>query len=632
MKLIEMGKYRVLMTGNEAIARGLLESGVKVATAYPGTPSSEILSAYVRISKENNLSVYAEWAVNEKVAFEISYAASLCGLRAAVIMKHLGTHWILDPLSVSAVTGIGGGLVVISADDPAPLSSQSSTDTRNHAKLAHIIAVEPSDPAEAKELVKETVNLSEKVGLPAIFRYTDRIAHGRTPVDLGDFNTNGYRRLPTFKKEPDKLVSIAPNARKNIPNLFKKLEKAKKIVSRPPWVIKEGPPDGEFGIITSGSPYHDVKEALSLMGIDDIPILKLLISNPLPEEPILDFLSNLNEVLIAEELDPIIELEVFRIALSNDLSIKIYGKSTGHLRPYGELTTDQILHAIHLIKKKYSGYVLPELNVGDVPRRIPQLCAGCSHRGAYISIKNALKKACGERGIVLGDRGCYNQGANPPLRAIDTAIAMGSSIGMAVGLAKSGLQNSIIAVIGDSTFFHAGIPPLIDAYVHKAPIVVAILDNSWTSMTGHQPNPGTGKNAMGEPAPKVFPERIVEGIGIQFIKVVDPYNIAESEKAVIEALSAAKNGPAVVIFRRECVLQELRRLRKEGIRLKPLKVNLAKCTGCRICIRTGCPALEFNFFDNKARIIEEKCVGCSICAQICPSNAIESNEREAGLW
>ena len=628
MKLIEIEKYRVLMTGNEAIARGLIEGGVSVATAYPGTPSSEILSALVRISKENDLPVYAEWAVNEKVAFEISFAASLCGLRAAAIMKHLGTHWILDPLAVSAVTGIKGGLVVVSADDPAPLSSQSSTDTRNHAKLAHIIAVEPSDPAEAKELVKETIDISEKVGLPAIFRYTDRIAHGRAPIVLGELNEGMRKIVPNFKKDPDKLVSIAPNARKNIPELFKKLEKAKELVSKPPWIIREGSSSGEFGIITSGSPYHDVKEALSLMGIDEVPLLKLCVSNPLPEKPISDFLSSVDEVLVAEELDPIIELEVFRIAFSNGIPVKIYGKSTGHLKPYGELTTDKILRALLLMQGKNLDSMPSKTVAGDVPRRIPQLCSGCSHRGAYISIKNALKKAFGGRGIVLGDRGCYNQGGNPPLRAIDTAIAMGSSIGMAVGLAKSGLNKPIITVIGDSTFFHAGIPPLIDAYVHKAPIVVALLDNSWTSMTGHQPNPRTGRNAMGDPAPTVLPERIAEGIGIQFIQVADPYDIAESEKAIIRALLAAKEGPAMVIFRRECVLQELRRLRKEGIRPEPLKVDPTKCTGCRTCIKIGCPALEFNFTTNRARIIEEKCVGCSICAQICPSNAILPKSRE----
>ncbi len=623
MRLVEMGKYGVLMTGNEAIARGLLEGEVTVATAYPGTPSSEVLNAYVRISRENDLKIYAEWAVNEKVAFEISFAASLCGLKAAAIMKHLGTHWVLDPLVVSAVTGIRGGLVIVSADDPAPLSSQSSTDTRNHAKLAHIIAVEPSDPAEAKELIKETVKLSESIGLPAIFRYTDRIAHGRALIELGSFDSKMSLKRPTFEKDPEKLVSIAPNARKNIPELFRKLEKATETVSKPPWVIREGPPSGEFGIITSGAPYHDVKEALSLLGNNEISLLKLRVSNPIPEEPILDFLSNVDEVLIAEELDPIIELEIFRIAFTNDLQVKIYGKSTGHLRPYGELTTYQILRALLQIMGRNPGFPSENTVVEDVPRRIPQLCAGCSHRGAYISIKNALKKAYGGRGIVLGDRGCYNQGGNPPLRAIDTAIAMGSSIGMAVGLAKSGITDPIIAVIGDSTFFHAGIPPLIDAYVHKAPIVVAVLDNSWTSMTGHQPNPRTGRDIIGEPAPVVYPEKIAEGIGIRFIEVVDPYHIIESEKTIIRALSAAKNGPAVVIFRRECVLQELRRLRKRGIQPRSLRVDPAKCVGCRICIKTGCPALEFDYSDNKARIIETKCVGCTICAQICPSNAIK---------
>ncbi len=625
MKLLEIQKSKELMTGNEAIARGLIESGASVVTAYPGTPSSEVLEAYVRMSKENGLKVYAEWSVNEKVAFEISFAASLCGLRAASIMKHLGTHWVLDPLAVSVITGVRGGLLVISADDPEPLSSQSSTDTRNHAKLAHAIAVEPSDPAEAKELVEKALELSEKIEIPVIFRYTDRIAHGRAPVELNSIPRDKYKRSPKFERNPNKLVSIAPNARKNIPQVFNKLERAKKIVSNPPWVVKEGSSEGGFGIIASGGPYYDVKEALSLMKIDDVAILKLSIANPLPEDAILDFISDLDKVLVVEDLDPIIESEVYRIAQSNGISVKIYGKSTGHLRPYGELTSHQILKALLMIKEEWSNRLIPREKLLEVPRRTPQLCAGCSHRGAYISIKRALKKEYGGQGIVLGDRGCYNQGANPPLRAIDTAIAMGSSIAMAVGLVKSGIKEPVIAVIGDSTFFHAGIPPLIDAYVHKAPIVVAVLDNSWTSMTGHQPNPRTGKNAMGEPAPIVYPEKIAEGIGIEFIEVVDPYNITESEKAIIRALKTAKEGPALVVFRRECVLQQLRRLRREGYRPKPAKVNSERCKGCRICIKIGCPALEFDFSTKKARIIEKKCVGCSICAQLCPVNAIECN-------
>ena len=626
MELVEVEKHQVLMTGNEAIARGLIEAGVNVATAYPGTPSSEVLSAFVRISKENDLNVYAEWAVNEKVAFEISYATSLCGLRVAAIMKHLGTHWILDPLAVSAITGIKGSLIVISADDPVPLSSQSSTDTRNHAKITHIVAVEPSDPAEAKELVKRAVTLSEKVGLPVIFRYTDRIAHSRVPVSLGSICPGIKRKRPSFKKEPEKLISIAPNVRRNIPELFKKLEEVKDLVSRPPWISGEGPSSGKLGIIASGSPYNDVKEVLSLIGTTEISLLEVCVSNPLPEKPILDFISSVKSVLIVEELDPIIELEIFRIALSNNLQVKIYGKSTGHLKRYGEITTDQILRALLMIEGKNPNGT--SIEAIEVPQRVPQLCAGCPHRGAFISIKRAIKRVAGSRGIILGDRGCYDQGGNPPLRAIDAAIAMGSSIAMAIGLAKSGVEDSIIAVIGDSTFFHAGIPPLIDAYVHKAPIVVAILDNSWMSMTGHQPNPRTGRNAMGEKAPIVLPEKIAECIGIQFIRVVDPYNIVESEKAVVNALFGARNGPAVVIFRRECVLQELRRLRKEGDRPKPLQVNPAKCEGCRVCVKTGCSALKFDLFENKAKIIEEKCVGCSICTQICPFGAIESKLQE----
>ena len=609
---------KVLMTGNDAIARGLIEAGVRVAAAYPGTPSSELLKSVIRFSEGSD--VHVEWAVNEKVAFEVAFAASLCDLRSVAIMKHLGTHWALDPLAVSAVTGVKGGLLVVSADDPGPQSSQSSADTRNHAKLAHILAAEPSDPMDAKQLVKHSFTLSEKVGLPLLFRYTSRIAHGSGVVPLGEISKPN--KNPHFERDPSRFVSIAPNARRNIPKTFEKLDRAEQLVSRDPWVRREGPETGKLGIIACGVSYHYVKDALSIVGMEnEVPVLRLSISNPIPKGPILDFISAVDSAVLVEELDPIIEREVFQIAHLNGVDTTIYGKGTGHFSPYGEYNIDKVLDALSGILGLDFRIRRPRMN--KIERRIPQMCAGCGHRGAYISIKGALRKFTrGNGGVVLGDRGCYNQGANPPLRAIDTAIAMGSSIAMAVGMAKSGVEEPLVAVIGDSTFFHGGIPPLIDAWVQRAPVVVAILDNRWTCMTGHEPNPGTGIDARGNPAPVVYPEKIVKGIGIDFVKVVDPYDIRSGEEAMTEALMNASSGPSVVVFRRECPLQVLRSMRKEGRTPAPLRIDQDECTSCLVCIRTGCPAIDLDLTSGKPLIIEEKCTGCTICAQVCPVGAI----------
>ncbi|MGB9630587.1 MAG: thiamine pyrophosphate-dependent enzyme [Candidatus Methanodesulfokora sp.] len=586
----------MLLSGNEAIARGIYEAGASIATGYPGTPSSEVIQELIK------LGVNAEWSVNEKVAFEIAYAAALSGLRAAAVMKHLGTHWIIDPLAVSAVTGVEGGLLVVSADDPYPYSSQSSTDTRNHARTVHIPVFEPSDPPEAKEMVKLAFEISELIKLPIMMRYTARLAHGSAPVRIGSREELG--RNAEFKKDPSRLVSTAPNARKNIPLIFEKLERAKKLFEGEPWIsLRDG--SGDTGIIASGVPYLAAMEIAEEM---DLPLMKISVSHPLPEGPLLEFISGLKKVVVLEDLDPIIEDQVIILAYSNGLKLDVIGKRSGHLRPYGEIGPDEIrgiFHQREAIKE-------------EIPRRVPQLCPGCPHRGSFLAIKGALSG----KGIVLGDRGCYNQGGNPPLRAIDTAIAMGSSIAMAVGLSRSGIKEPIIAVIGDSTFFHAGIPPTIEAVISRSPIVIAILDNSWTAMTGHQPSPSTGLDSLGRPRPQLSVENLLSAIGIYNIKVVDPYNIDEGENAIREAIIKARESsmPSAVIFRRECALQAMRFGRWRKI---IAKVDPEKCSACKLCLTTGCPAIHISQESKKAEIDPMDCIGCSICSQICPNRAIE---------
>jgi len=586
----------MLLSGNEAIARGMYEAGVSVATGYPGTPSSEVIQEMIK------LGMNAEWSVNEKVAFEIAYAAALSGLRAAAVMKHLGTHWIVDPLAVSAVTGVEGGLLVVSADDPYPYSSQSSTDTRNHARTVHIPVFEPSDPSEAKEMIKLAFEVSELIKLPIMMRYTARLAHGSAPVRIG--NRVELERNAEFKKDPSRLISTAPNARKNIPLIFEKLEKARKLFEGEPWIsFKKG--SGDIGIIASGVPYLAAMEIAREM---DLPLMKVSVSHPLPEKPVLEFISGLKKVIVLEDLDPIIEDQIIILAYNNGLKLEIVGKRSGHLKPYGEIGPDEIRGIFYRRKAVEE----------EIPRRVPQLCPGCPHRGSFIAIKRALSG----RGIVLGDRGCYNQGGNLPLRAIDTAIAMGSSIAMAVGLARSGIKEPIVPVIGDATFFHAGIPPTIEAVISRSPIVIAILDNSWTAMTGHQPSPSTGLDSLGRPRPQLKIENLLESIGVCNIKIVDPYNIREGENAIREAIRKAKESsiPSAVIFRRECALQAVRFGRW---RRKVARVDQEKCSACKLCLTAGCPAIQISQESGKAEIDPMDCIGCSVCSQICPNGAIE---------
>ncbi len=617
----------VLMMGNEAIARGALEAGAQFITAYPGTPSSEVLANLSRVA--DRAGIYVEWSTNEKVAFEAAYSAALAGLRSMTVMKHLGTHWIVDPLAVAAITGVDAGLVVVSADDPYPHSSQSSVDTRFHGRIVNIPVVEPSDPAEAKDLIVWAMDLSEETGTPVLFRYTTAVAHSKSPVRLGPLRLE--RRRPRFPRDHPRLVSIAPHARANIPKLYDRLERVREAFEREPFVQRFGPGSGEWGIITAGVPHNYAMDVLAAEGLlGDVPVLKLVAQYPIPEGSVLSFLRSVDRVLVLEELEPFVEDQVVRIAKLNKVEVEIYGKNTGHLPRYGEYSPDMVGGVMSdLFGLNYPAQALATFEEvsSSVDRRIPQMCAGCPHRGSYLAIKSAFSRL-GTEGLVFGDRGCYNQGSNPPLDAIDTCIAMGSSIAMAAAAKKAGEERPVVAVIGDSTFFHGGLPALVNAVVNRAPIVVAVFDNRWTCMTGHQPSPTSGVNALGNQAPVLKPEDVARAFQVPFVKVLSPYNLKAAEEAVVEAINSAESSgmPAVLVFRAECTLQVLRRLRKRGVRPKPMTVNPSACVGCKECIKTGCPALGFDEELNKAFIYEDKCTGCTICAQVCPTGAIVRGE------
>ena len=603
----ESGEKRVL-TGNEAVARGVIEEGVKVATAYPGTPSSEIVGTLSRVAKEYG--IYVEWSTNEKVAFEVAYAAALTGIRSFTAMKHLGANWALDPMIESAYTGVPGGFLIVFADDPYPHSSQNAEDTRYIAKLAKIPCIEPSDPGEAKDLISLGYRLSEKFETPVILRVTTRIAHSQGIVTFGKINK--IEKTPTFKKDPERYVMIAPKARPRHVHLNRKIEEIKEELGHKQFYewIDHG---SRLGVIASGVSYSHVIDAIQRLGIQDkVDILKLRATYPIPERVIDEFIKSKEKLLVAEELEPIVEEQVFICSKRVNPELTIHGKLDGTLPRHGEYNIDIISQAL----SKLNGEGKNELSSSRrVESRIPSLCAGCPHRASYYAIRKALeKKGLKKKAVILGDRGCYNQGVHPPLKAIDTCICMGASIGMAHGLYKAGLEGPIIAVIGDGTFYHGGLPPLMNAVQHGSNIKIAIFDNKWTSMTGQQPNPGTGINAMGDPAESIDIESLVKACNVKFVRRVDPFNLDDAINAFYESLE--HKGVSVVIFSHECALQEARR----GIKRNKFRVIEDSCIGCKQCVSIGCPAIKFE--NGKAKIQIDKCVGCGLCAKICPVKAI----------
>ncbi|RLI03249.1 indolepyruvate ferredoxin oxidoreductase subunit alpha [Candidatus Bathyarchaeota archaeon] len=609
----------ILYMGNNAIARGAIEAGVRVVAGYPGTPSSEILSTIARDARKYGMHV--EWSTNEKVAYEVAYGAALSGVRALMTTKHLGVNVLSDALLVSAYTGVNGGLVIVTADDIHPFSSQNAEDTRYYAKLAKIPCIEPSNVQEAKDMIIEAFELSEKLQLPVLFRVTDRICHAKSDVVQSEIKPSIAKA--SFIKEDSRYVMIAPNARKRVEWLNNQIDKAAALSENHPENRADYAEQATLGVIASGVPYEHTIEALDVLGLTDrVSVLKLTFTHPLPKQKIAEFLRNHSHVLVAEEIEPIIETEVSSIAHQIGLDTLVHGRLDGYVPREHELTPDRIGESIARILSIDDPLVkVPTYKAPEVIRRIPNLCAGCPHAASYYALKLARRKM-GGGGAVTGDRGCYNQGTNPPLSAIDTCVCMGASISMASGLSHAGVEGPIVAVIGDSTFLHNGVQPLINAVHNKANITVMILDNGWTGMTGHQPNPNTGINVLGEPAPKVSIEKLVEACGVQHLQVVSPYNVDETTAAIVSAMQ--HEGPAVVVSRQVCPVQDHRIRRKKGeqIEFPTYTVNTDQCTGCLYCVNNiGCPALDVT--DGKVSINPAHCIGCGVCAQICPTRAIK---------
>jgi indolepyruvate ferredoxin oxidoreductase alpha subunit len=619
----EPGK-RVLLLGNEAIARGMLESDIGVVTTYPGTPASEIGDTISAIAQEAG--VYMEYSVNEIVAVEVAGGAAACGVRALAAMKHVGLNVASDALMTLAYTGVRGGLVIVAADDPECYSSQNEQDSRLYTLLSNLPCLEPSNPQEAKEMVAYAVEISEKLELPVILRTTTRVSHTRAPVTFGKLSKS--RLKGEFVRDVKRFVMVPAHARPRHDVLLERMEKAKEITENSPYnTIKPKGKDKEYGIISSSSAYNYAVEAAELLGLD-IDFLKLGMTHPLPEKLIGKFLKEHSKAIVVEELEPYLELHVKAIAKDCAPSTEVYGKQ--YFPRSGELSTRLVLKGLAAI----TGRKLP-INFEDLDRRYaevserlpprpPILCAGCPHRASFY----VIKRAAGEKAIYPTDIGCYALGIAPPLKVGDILVCMGAGIGTAQGISKVTGADTI-AIIGDSTFFHAGIQRLLNAVYNKHKIVVAVLDNLTTAMTGHQPHPGTGMTGMQASTEPIAIEKVAEGCGVKLVRVVNPFNVREAEKAIKEALQFPET--SLIVFRAPCALLLVREKRRKGLEIVPFRIN-EKCTNCMACIKLlGCPAIILKE-DKTVAINEDICVGCGLCANICPYNAIVPQKQARRQW
>ncbi len=573
-----------LMLGNAAAARGLFEGGCEFVSSYPGTPSTEITEEAARYKE-----IYCEWAPNEKVALESAFGACLAGRRAFCGMKHVGLNVAADPLFTMSYTGVNAGLVIGVADDPGMHSSQNEQDSRHHAIASKIPMLEPSDSDEAREFAKLAFEISEKFDTPVLYKMCTRVAHSQSITEGVDRVVPEHK---PYEKNISKYVMAPANAIRRHPFVEQRMKDIEKW-SETSGVNKIEDAGAKVGIITSSTSYQYVKEVLG----DSVNILKLGMVNPLPGDMIRKFADGLEKLIVVEELDPVIE----NFVRSLGLTCEIHGKDMFPI--CGEFSQNILTAAFG--KEVPAGTKLDTA----IPVRPPIMCAGCPHRGMFYAL-NKLKVT------VFGDIGCYTLGSVAPLSAMDVTLCMGASFSGLHGWNKAGgaeNEKKSVAVIGDSTFMHSGMTGLASIAYNQSNSTVIVLDNSITGMTGHQQNPTTGKNLYGEPAGRVDLEALARAMGINRVRVVDPYNMAECEAAVREELEAEE--PSLIISRRPCALL------KEVKHKPPLKVDEAKCKSCKMCMKIGCPAIAMK--DGKAKIDVTLCVGCGVCSQMCKFDALK---------
>ncbi len=565
-----------LMLTNQAIARGAYEAGVKVLSAYPGTPSTEIAENFVKFE-----GVYAEWAPNEKVAVEVAVGAAVAGARAMACMKHVGLNVAADPLFTSAYTGINGGLVLVVADDPGMHSSQNEQDSRYYARSAHIPTLEPADANEAKEFVKLAYEISEQFDVPVLVRETTRVAHSHGFVELCERNEVGVK---PYVKAANKYVMMPANAIKRHVVVEERDRKLQEYACGAPCNKVEYTDEKEIGVVCSGVVYDYVKEALP-----NANVFKLGMVYPIHTPSVLEFSKKVKKLFVVEELEPFIE-DTLKAA-----GIECEGKSLFSLQ--GEIS-------VPLIQEKFGLAKAESGKAEQVPARPPVMCAGCPHRGVFY-VLNKLKLT------VNGDIGCYTLGAVPPLAAVDTCVCMGASVGMAHGFKKAtDGESKNVAVIGDSTFLHSGVTGLINAVYNQSGITLLILDNSTTGMTGHQQHPATGKNLKGESAPVVLLDELCRACGVKDLQIVDAYDVKAVEKAVKAAIASRE--VSVIIAQRPCALLD---------KSQKIAVEVDGCKDCGVCMKLGCPAISKGV--NGVKIDPIQCTGCGVCTRVCAFGALK---------
>ncbi len=606
----------IMLLGNEAIARGAMEAGVAFATTYPGTPSSEISLNLFQMSRESDL--YFEYSTNEKVALEVAAAAANSGVRTFCMMKHVGLNVAADPLMTLAYVGVTGGMVVLSADDPAMFSSQNEQDNRYYAKFGNLPMLEPSSVPEAKEMIKYAFDLSEQLKQPVLLRTTTRINHSNAYVTFGDMKPRQPKGK--FQHDPQRCVTVPAVSRQLHIKVLEKMDQAREISETSAFNIVTG--TGPLGIVTNGVSYYYALDAVKDLGIEDrTRILRLGFSNPMPEKKIKDFLKGCEKILVIEEGEPFMEEAVKAFAQEEGITIPISGKSK-------TLFSRLYEYDPAMVREKTASFFniactpaeqLDTSDVPPIPMRPPNLCSGCSHRATFYEVKQAAK---GLDVICPNDIGCYTLGFLPPLSTGDFVICMGSSVSSACGFSKA-TDQKVVSFIGDSTFFHSGITGLVNAVFNNHNFTLVILENDITAMTGHQPHPGVDMERFGLPGyGRVNIETLVKAIGVKHVSVIKPFKVRKSIETIKEAL--AFQGVSVIISQEPCALYA-----KSIKLLKPRPFRVTdRCKNHRDCINTiACPS--FYIEGGRVHIDADTCVGCALCAQICPENAIGPVKKQS---
>lgn len=594
--------------GNEAIGLGAIKASVKVVSGYPGTPSTEVLET---VAKNNPGDIHVEWSTNEKSALEVAAGAAYTGARSMVTMKQVGLNVASDPLMSLAYIGVKGGMVIVVADDPGPISSQTEQDTRHFAQFAKLPVFDPASPEEAYEMIENAFEYSEKFHTPVIFRPTTRVCHGCASVEIKE--RNEMKEPEGFVKDSSRWVIFPKLSYQNHLMIEKRLPEMGEIFSSYRFNTLTG--KGKKGIITGGISYEYVREVLG--EYEDVKVLRVATPHPFPEKLALEFMDGLDEVIALEELDPVLEKELLMLCGKYHLNVTVRGKLTGDVKCAGENSVQSVCQSL----EKFLGIKPGVLNgnsqnngneqMPELPIRPPVLCAGCSHRASFYAVKRAME---GQEAVFCGDIGCYTLGNAKPLDMVDTCLCMGAGITVAQGISHVEPDKKYFSFTGDSTFFASGITGLVNAVYNQADLTAVILDNSTTAMTGHQPHPGTGKTMMGDVVEKISIEKVLHGIGIEEVVTVNPLELDKAIRTVKDI--SEKKGVKAVIFRSPCIA-----LLKSNER-KTLKIDSDKCVHCQECIKEiGCPALVLR--GDIVSIDESLCTGCGLCTQVCSIHAID---------